>query len=434
LPIRLLIAAVWLALACAARAQDAAFDVLSYDVRLTPDFAAATVRGEETIRFRSGEDGLGALSFSANALKVFASIDGEAMVESEIEGDRRVFHLPRAMRKGEVGHLLVSFSGAAAKGLVFAGHTVRSTYFTCDFMICEQDRPGDKALVTFALTLPTGTDAVAPGDFVGVTEMGHGLQRRQWRSGTPTSAYLLGFAAGDYRRVALDDRRPALYVLASETEPSRVRAMFADTRRMLEFFETKSGVPFDKPAYGQVLVAGSEAQEAAAHATIGLEEIAPILDQPQEDWVIAHELAHQWWGNAVTCADWRELWLNEGLTVFMVAAYKEARWGRPAYERELELAHKRWGAARAQGFDVPLSWTGSYPSLKLKRAMAYAKAVVFLDTLRRELGEDAFWRGIKAYTRDNWNGTVTARDFERAMEVASKRDLSALFETWVFGR
>src|SRR6185436_12191835 len=110
----------------------------------------------------------------------------------------------------------------------------------------------------------------------------------------------------------------------------------------------------------------------------GTEEVAPILKDPHEDWAIAHELAHQWWGNSLTCADWSELWLNEGLTVFMVAAYKEARWGRADYERELALANKRWAAAKAQSFDVPLSWKGAYPSLKLKRAMAYAKSVVFL--------------------------------------------------------
>ena len=150
--------------------------------------------------------------------------------------------------------------------------------------------------------------------------------------------------------------------------------------------------------------------------------------------MIAHELAHQWWGNAVTCADWSELWLNEGLTVFMVAAYKEQRWGRADYDRELALANKRWESAKAQDFDVPLSWQGPYPSLKLKRAMAYAKAVVFFDILRRELGEDAFWRAIKDYTRANWDGVVRAQDLQSAMERAAKRDLSALFAQWVFGR
>ena len=209
--------------------------------------------------------------------------------------------------------------------------------------------------------------------------------------------------------------------------------MFADTRRMLEFFEQKSGVHYDEVAYTQVLVDGDEAQEAARHSIIGADEIEPILKDPKEDWVIAHELAHQWWGNSLTCADWSELWLNEGVTVFMVAAYKEQRWGREAYDRELALANQRWAKAKEQGFDVPLSWQGEYPSLKLKRAMAYAKAVVFLDKLRTDLGEKTFWQAIKTYTRAHKNGVVTARDLQTAFESVAGKTLSPIFNEWVYG-
>ncbi|MCE9521212.1 MAG: M1 family peptidase, partial [Alphaproteobacteria bacterium] len=239
--------------------------------------------------------------------------------------------------------------------------------------------------------------------------------------------------AGRYERVAWPGSRPELFVLAPDEKGPDANRLFADTRRMLKFFEQKSGIRFSEPAYTQVLAEGSEAQEAAAHATIGTEEVMPILSDPHEDWAIAHELAHQWWGNSLTCADWSELWLNEGLTVFMVAAYKEQRWGRADYDRELALANKRWSNAKAQNFDVPLSWKGVYPSLKLKRAMAYAKSVVFIDLLRRELGEAAFWQGIKGYTRRHVGGVVTARDLQRAMERAAGKDLSALFAVWVFG-
>jgi aminopeptidase N len=398
------------------RAEGPAFDVVSYDVRLTPDFATQEVSGQTVIRFKSTADGLTSLSFSANTLDIVASLNGEQIVEGEVQGDRRLFHLPRPMRKGETGRLTVTFKGKAPKGLVWAKDHVYANYFTCDFQVCDQDRPGDKAGVTFDVVVPQGMDVVSPG-----------ATRR------PVSAYLLGFAAGRFLGVGISTERHAARILAAVSEVETVTHMFADTPHMMAFFERKAGVRLPAKIYTQVLVEGGEAQEAASHAIIGFDNIAPILENPREDWVIAHELAHQWWGNAVTCADWSELWLNEGLTVFMVAAWKEQRWGRADYDRELDLANKRWNAAKAEGFDVPLSWQGKYPSLKLKRAMAYAKAVVFLDTLRRDLGEDAFWRGIKTYTRTNWDKAVRAQDLQRALERSSKRDLSALFAAWVYG-
>src|SRR5690606_2091378 len=120
-----------------------------------------------------------------------------------------------------------------------------------------------------------------------------------------------------------------------------------------------------------------------------------------------HELAHQWWGNSLTGDSWANLWLGEGLTVFMVAAYKERRWGRAAYDQELALAQARWAAAKAQGFDVPLSYAGQYPSLRLRRGIEYSKGAVFFDLLRRRLGDDAFWRGLRRYSRSNAGGVVT---------------------------
>lgn len=445
-----------------ARASDTDFDVLSYDVRLQPDFVAQTISGVEVVRFKSLAAGLDRISFTANTLAITASIDGAEMVASEVAGDRLVFRLPKAMRKGQVARLLISFKGAAPKGLVFNGETVRSTYAVCDYMICDYERPGDKARVAFRIVLPavkkgerragitwrrldenplgavefysdSGMTAIAPGHLVGFDFTRDGIETEIWESDRALSAYLLGFAVGKFQWIELGPELPRLSVLTTAATSERAAKMFANTRQMLSFFEAKAGVPFPGVSYTQVLVEDSEAQEAASHSTIGIEEISPILTDPHEDWVIAHELAHQWWGNAVTCADWRELWLNEGLTVFMVAAYKEQRWGRADYERELALANKRWAAAKEQGFDVPLSWSGTYPSLKLKRAMAYAKAVVFLDALRRELGDEAFWRAISRYTRTNWDRTVTARDLQRAMEGASGRDLSVMFATWVFG-
>ena len=209
--------------------------------------------------------------------------------------------------------------------------------------------------------------------------------------------------------------------------------MFGDTGRMIAFFEAKAGLPLPEGRYTQVLVDEHGDQEDAALSMIERASIEPILSDPHEDWIVAHELAHQWWGNLVTCADWRELWLNEGLTTFMVAAYKEQRWGRAAYDREIAIARARWDAAKQAGLDEPLSWRGTYPSLSAKRRIAYGKSVVFLNVLRSELGESAFWRSVRQYTRANAWRSVTAADLQKAFETESGRDLSPLFRLWVFG-
>jgi aminopeptidase N len=415
------------------RAAAPGFDIIHIDLTLVPDFQAQTISGTERIHFRSLTHGLTELSFSANSLEVTASIDGAALVSSEIVEGRRIFRLPTPLRKGRVGTLTVTFRGKAPKGLAFDGESVSASYFTCDYMICDQDRTSDRATLDTRIMLAPGMDAVAPGKPESVSDLHDGHKLWHWRLTDGRSAYLFGFAAGRYQRVAIRGEVPALDVLTAIAPAEQVRTMFSDTERMAFFFGQRSGVPFPGKTYTQVLIRGSEAQEAASHSVIGLDEISPILSDPHEDWAIAHELAHQWWGNAITCADWSELWLNEGMTVFMVAAYKEARWGRADYDREIALANSRWKAAKDQGFDKPLSWQGTYPSLKLKRAMAYAKSVVFLDTLRRELGDDVFWRAIKRYTRDNFNKTVTAANLQRAFERESRRHLAPLLQEWVFG-
>ncbi len=219
---------------------------------------------------------------------------------------------------------------------------------------------------------------------------------------------------------------------AGSESPTSLRSKFRDTPRMLAFLQGRAGVPLPHEVYTQVLVAGSEAQEKSSFALIGAEVLDPILEDPTEDWVIVHELAHQWWGNLVTCRDWSQFWLNEGMATFLVAAYKEQRWGRPAYERELGLWRERWKEAKDAGFDVPLAYAQPYPSLRVRRAIQYSKGALFLDTLRARLGDRAFWKGIAAFTRNHAGGTVTSADFQGAMQGASGVDLFPLFRKWVY--
>jgi aminopeptidase N len=408
------------------------FKSLSYDITLTPDFATGVVSGVEVLRFESLSDGLDAVSFSANALAVNAALGGIGSVTVTTEGNRRVFHLPRRLRKGEEATLAMSFSGRPARDVVFTADEIHTGFFTCEVLFCDIDRPGDRATLELTLILPAGMDAVAPGKVVSHTSASPGLETWRWREDRAYPSYLYGFAAGRYARAKLSGDASLSVLYAGETL-ERVQAMFADTARMVAFYEAKAGVRLPEASYTQVLVDRNGDQEDAALSMIEKQSAEPVLSDPQTDGMIAHELAHQWWGNLLTCSDWQELWLNEGMAGFMTAAYKEQRWGHAAYDSEIANARKAWDAAKAAGQDEPLSWQGTYPSLKAKRRIAYGKSMVFLDALRTQLGDAVFWQGVRRYTRTNAGRSVTAMDLEKAFETASGRDLSAAFKTWVYG-
>jgi aminopeptidase N len=314
---------------------------------------------------------------------------------------------------------------------VFGEGTAYSNYFTCDWMVCDIDRPGDKATLRLDLILPAGKTSIASGIQAGRTSAGPGLERHRWIQDRPYSAYLFGFAAGFDRRIATRHEGVEL-VAAGALSAGDMALRLSDSDRMLDFFREKAGLPFPHRSYVQVVVPGGEAQEKSSFSLLGRSILDRRLEDPKEDWLIAHELAHQYWGNLVTCESWTDFWLNEGITTFMVAAWKEHRWGREAYDREMELSRARLARVRDTGLDVPLTYGGEYPSLGAKRAITYSKGALFMDALRRELGEKAFWTGLKRFTREFAGKSATSRDFQRAYQESSGRDLSALFEEWVF--
>jgi aminopeptidase N len=407
-------------------------DVQNYSLEVTPNFSEKSINVTAEIRFKSTQEGLAQLAFSPSALIIDEARIGSQVVRATLNSDALIFPLPRPMRNGAVATLTVRYHGQPKRGVVFDENKslVYTGYFACDWLICAQDAPGDKATVSIDLILPKGQAAVAVGDRQSISQRGDGRERHRWRTRLPYSSYLIAFAAGAFNEVQDGEK---LTYLTNIRDPDTIEKLFGTTYEMLAYFESKAGVALPSKRYTQVLIEGSVAQEAATYATIGREELDPILTNKTEDWVIAHELAHQWWGNLVTCKSWEHFWLNEGITTFMTAAWKEHKHGRPAYDAELDLARKRVARATQLGFNKPLAFSGAYPSLSVRRAIHYSKGALFMDHLRTLLGEKAFWAGLKRFTRHHAGGVVESQDLQRAFEQASGRDLTAPFKEWVWG-
>ena len=405
------------------------FDILAYVVRIAPNIAQKTLTGTTTIHFKPVRDVGFELAFPLNGLVIEAVRLNGMSVPFRANTGQLLVAVPAATKNP--GELAVDYRGKPTQGLKIGTGYLYTAFSTCHWMICREEC-GDKAAFTLDLIVPANYRVIASGSEQSTEKMADGQMRHLWEEKRPYSPYLFGFAAGEFAETTKTTSTTTLRFLGVNQTAEELKNKFQDTARMLAFFEGKAGVQLPQKIYTQVLIPGSEAQEASTFSIIGRDQLDPILADPQEDWVIAHELAHQWWGNLVTCKDWSHFWLNEGLTVFMVAAYKEERWGRATYEREMQLAGKRHQNAVLAKFDVPLAFAGNYPSLQIKRAITYSKGALFLDALRTRLGDAAFWKGIKAYTQQYLGKTVESRDFQRALETASGEELSMLFKQWVY--
>ena len=404
-----------------------AAEILAYRVTLQPDFSEKSISGITRIVVQS-DDG-SPIRFPVHDLQVTGvDVDGAA-VAYRVENGQLEVTLGSA--KSSRHALRISYHGSPREGLTFGPEYVTSVWQGCDWMICDE-APGRKAPIDIELLLPPGYVSLAGGVPLGEQKLTPTLVRHAWHEEHPYSSYLYGFAAGKFHHAADNVGGVALHYYGVADDEAALRRKFAPTAGMLAFLQDKAGVAMPHSAYRQLLIPGSEAQELDAFTVIGTEELDPILNDPQEDWVIVHEMAHQWWGNLLTCKTWSEFWLNEGITSFMVAAYKEQQWGRAAYQRELALMRKRYQVAIDAGFDKPLSFAGDYPSLKIRRAIQYSKGALFMDALRTELGEPAFWDGLRRYTRTHAGASVTSRDLQAAMEQAAGRKLDVLFDKWVY--
>ncbi|MCT8002815.1 M1 family aminopeptidase [Sphingomonas sanguinis] len=409
------------------------FEVSRYSVALTPNIPNKTIAGREMVTLRPTVDGIQRLIFSGNALVIDSATIDDMPVVHDLRGDALGFDLPRPLRRGRSVTLRLSYHGRPARGFAGSAATLYTSYFACDWMICSQNTFGEKAAFTLDLTVPAGMTSLSVGAMVAKRRGPDGTEVHRWRVARPYSAYLYGFAVGPFTKISEPFGPNRLTYLSDVATGEELKRRFAETPDMVAFLADKAGVPLPVATYSQLLVEGDEAQEAATYSVLGTNALPTKPDDPADEWAIMHELTHQWWGNLITCEALKDFWLNEGITTFMTAAWKEHRYGRAAYDAELDVAKRRVERARAAGFDKPLAWDGTYPSLTVWRAIHYSKGALFMAHLRTLLGDDAFWGGLRRYTRDHAGGTVTSIDLERAMEASSGRDLRSLFLEWVFG-
>jgi aminopeptidase N len=410
-----------------------AFDVLHYDAQVEPDIINKTVTGKVLIRLISRVDNLVTIEFDCGALLVDAVRENKEALKFTRGGSRLNISLSRPAKAKEQRTIEVEYHGTPRRGIRFFPDRgqVYTAFSTSQWMVCI-DAPEDRATLRLNLAVPAKVKIVANGRFVARHKSVGGKLVHEWRQENPVPTYTFGFAAGEFREVMESHGRVRLRYLAAQFSDDELRRIFRDTEDMIGFFENRAGVRYADQTYTQVLAAQGYGQEMSGFTVMGESYGRKVLAKESDVWLGAHELAHQWWGNMVTCRDWNHFWLNEGIATFMAAAYKEHRFGREEYLREIEANRVNYLKVRDAGKERSLVFPDWLNPTAEDRTLVYDKGAYVLHLLREELGERDFWAGIRHYTRRYFGKSVTTPDFQRAMERASGKNLTDFFAKWVY--
>jgi aminopeptidase N len=286
------------------------------------------------------------------------------------------------------------------------------------------DHPRDKATFDLHVTVPRGREAVANGRLVD-RDVGRRWTAWHWRSRQPMAPYLAFFAAGDFRlERGKAGRTP--YVLAvserlSAPQQRRALALMRRTPRVLAWLERRLGdYPFDSTGGLTTSLHPGFALENQTRPTY------PYVGGPGQDWIVAHELAHQWFGDAVSVHGWRDIWLNEG-----IATWLEVLWnGNRGFASPQEWLEASWEAREADASFWDLAIADPGPARLFDDAV-YERGAMATQALRHRIGAEAFGTLLRRWVTERRNGTGSTEDFTDLAESVSGQDLTGFFDAWL---
>lgn len=409
------------------------FGVLHYTARLDPDLSEKTLRGSETIRLVLLKADVRNLTFDAGDLVVDAVHQNGRKSSFEKVGKQLTIQLHGTYTQDQHIDIQIKYHGAPRFGLEFHPEVdqLYTIFSTSQWLVCL-DAPDQRATLDLSVALPAGFNAIGNGRLVSKSRLSGKRALYHWRQDDPVPSFVYGFAAGRFNEANALANGVHLRFLSQDLQADQLRQVFADSGDMLKFFGNRAGIPY-RGTYSQALVTRTIGQEMAGLAVMSEAYGSDVLEKPMDEDLIAHEMAHQWWGISITCRSWSDFWLNEGFATFMAAAYIQHRFGDKAYHAMVEHWQQSVERLASTGKDHALVFQQWVHPSRADRVVVYQKGAYVLYLLRAKLGEQAFWKGIRDYTHEFWGKSVTTADFKNAMERSTGKNLDAFFQQWVTG-
>ena len=435
-------------------APDLAWEPVHLALHLTPDIPARAVSGTMVLTAVCHDPSTRVLELDAVDLDVdsVTGVDGGAVTWTNL-GDRLRITWADAAQRGDTRKVELRWTATAPiSGLVGPSadwdaqqgpflatdhETNRARYW----LPCI-DHPSVRPQLDISLTVPVGHHALAAGAFVDETTHDNGTRTVRWRLAEGCPSYLTCVATGAFAEAdggvhtSADGRTvPIAFFAPHPFTTEDLQRSFGRTREMLDWMTGFLDSTFPYPKYFQFAVPGiggamenislvswddAWVVDARAHAEIGW----------LVDLINLHEMAHTWFGDVVVCRDYAHAWLKESWATYMESVWLEDTLGTDALHLQLADERRAYFSEADGAYIRPIATRFFDSPWDMYDRHLYPGGAVRLHLLRKEIGDDAFWRGTRAYLARYRGRVVETDDFRRELEAASGRSLARFFDDW----
>lgn len=411
---------------------DPGVDALRYQLEVDWDPGTRTMTGRETVRLRATTDADHLqLDLEAELTVDAVKVDGE---DVEFDHDGKDLVISTAVQEDARYTLVIDYGGSPQP---VPAPTKRNDFNTLGWTTTADgevwtmqepfgayswyavnDQPSDKALYSFTISVPAPWVGVANGTLQSRrTTDGDTVTR--WRLDEPAASYLVTIAIGDLVETKDDSASVPMTYWTPRGRPGLVRKL-REAPAGLAWLEERLG-PFPFRSLGFLVVDSQSGMETQTMITLG---DIPYATSPD---VLVHEMAHQWYGDQVTPADWRDVWMNEGMAMFIQGA-----WTADAQGTTIDEVMDQWapGEAEARAQYGP---PANYDPEAFGGGNVYYGPALMWDELRKRLGDDEFWRLVREWPQAHDDGNADYDAITAWWSDQTGEDLSGFFDDWLLG-
>lgn len=429
--------------------KNAGIDVLNYVFELKLSDETDSLSGRATIDARLVTAGQAELRLDLT--KQSDALGGKGMTVHAVtiagtplpfrhERDQVFVQLGRASRAMERVRITVMYSGVPAAGLKIGPNKHGSRAFFSDNWSSKVrnwlptvDHPSDKATSELIVTAPSHYQVVSNGVLVEETSQGDGTTLTHWKNSVPIATWLFMLGVADFAVQHVDrfDGKAIQTWVARQDRDAGFFDFAEPTRKVLAYYTDLIG-PYSYEKLANIVSnatsGGMEAASAIAYSE------ASVTGDRSRRWqlVIIHEIAHQWFGNAVTESDWNDVWLSEGFATYYTLLFRNHEYGHDDFIDGLKDARNRVVAFYKDTYDFQIVRPYVENVDDVSSPMVYQKGAWVLHMLREKLGRSTFDAGVRSYYAEYKDKNARTADFMRHLEEASGQRLEGFFAQWLF--